>query len=112
MLLKRVFPVKTGDTVLIHEIASGFGSLLGQWAKTLGAIVIGTVASEDESVNAEKNSVDHVIPYSNFKESVLKITDGLGVAAVFHSIGGDAIKGYSLSLSSLVAHPMARILIL
>ncbi|CAM6105557.1 unnamed protein product [Calypogeia fissa] len=93
MLLRRVFPVRKGDTVLVHEITSGLGSLLGQWAKFLGAIVIGTVATKDEiSKGAEKTGFDHVFLYRNFQENVLKVTNGKGVAAVY-SIGGYPITG-------------------
>ncbi|CAM6099481.1 unnamed protein product [Calypogeia fissa] len=92
MLLRRVFPVRKGDTVLIHEITSGLGSLLGQWAKFLGAIVIGTVATKDEISKAEKSGFDNVFLYRNFQENVLKVTNGKGVAAVY-SIGGYPITG-------------------
>lgn len=91
MLLRRVFPVKRGDRVLIHDITSALGSVLGQWAKSLGALVIGTVTSEEE-ITREKTGVDHVFLYSNFEENVLKITDGAGVPVVY-SIGGYPIKG-------------------
>jgi len=62
--LHKTFPVKSGQTILYHAAAGGVGQIFGQWAKSLGCTVIGTVGS-DEKVNiAKENGYDHVINYN------------------------------------------------
>src|SRR3954453_10144710 len=63
MLLRSVFPVHDGDTILIHAAAGGVGLIMCQWAKTLGATVIGTVGSEEKAELARKHGCDHPILY-------------------------------------------------
>ena len=62
-LLRRTYPVKKGDVVLYHAAAGGVGLMLGQWAKHLGATVIGTASSADKIALAEAHGFDHVINY-------------------------------------------------
>ncbi|TIP38386.1 MAG: quinone oxidoreductase, partial [Mesorhizobium sp.] len=62
-LLRRTFPVKAGDTILYHAAAGGVGLILGQWAKHLGATVIGTASSADKIELARAHGFDHVINY-------------------------------------------------
>mgnify|MGYP003587713695 CR=1 FL=1 len=94
-LLKGCYPVGAGDTILIHAAAGGVGSILCQWAKRLGARVIGTVGSEEKAEIARKNGSDHVIRYDleNFTPMVRKITEGNGVDVVYDSIGQATFMG-------------------
>ncbi|TIM90566.1 MAG: quinone oxidoreductase, partial [Mesorhizobium sp.] len=62
-LLRRTFKVKAGDTILFHAAAGGVGLILGQWAKHLGATVIGTASSADKIELAKAHGFDHVINY-------------------------------------------------
>lgn len=88
-LLRHVYPLKPGETILWHAAAGGVGSIAVQWAKHLGATVIGTVGSEEKAAQARAHGCDHVINYNreNFVERVREITEGRGVAAVFDSVG-------------------------
>ncbi len=90
-LLRRTYPVKAGDTVLIHAAAGGVGLIACQWAKALGATVIGTVGSDEKAALARAHGCDHVIVYSreNFVERVKEITGGRGVPVVYDSVGKD-----------------------
>ncbi|MDQ2186667.1 quinone oxidoreductase [Alcaligenaceae bacterium A4P071] len=90
MVLRRVAPVGPGDTVLIHAAAGGLGLLLCQWARLLGARVIGTVGSPDKAQIATEFGCDHVILYreQSFVDEVRRLTDGRGVDAVFEGLGG------------------------
>ena len=84
-LLHKTYPVKSGETILFHAAAGGVGQIFGQWAKSLGCTVIGTVGS-DEKVNiAKENGYDHVINYNkeNFAKKVLEITNDKGVPVVY-----------------------------
>ncbi len=94
-LLRRTYPVHAGDTVLIHAAAGGVGLMVCQWAKALGATVIGTVSSEAKAALAESHGCDHTIIYTreNFAERVKEITNGAGVAVVYDSIGRDTFQG-------------------
>ena len=80
-LLRRTFAVKPGDTILFHAAAGGVGLIACQWAKHLGATVIGTVGSQDKAELARKNGCDHVILYreEDFAKRVKEITRGEGV---------------------------------
>jgi NADPH2:quinone reductase len=90
-LLERTYPVKRGETILFHAAAGGVGLLAVQWAKSLGAIVIGTVGSEAKAKLARDHGADHVIDYSkeDFVARVKEITQGRGVPVVYDSVGKD-----------------------
>ena len=88
-LLRRVFRVKAGDTILWHAAAGGVGLIACQWARHLGVNVIGTVGSDDKMQLARDHGCAHVINYSreDFVARVRDITDGKGVAVVYDSVG-------------------------
>lgn len=90
-LIRQIYKVGKGDTILIHAAAGGVGLILCQWAKHLGATVIGTVGSDEKAELAKKNGCDHPIVYTreNFVERVIEITDGKKVPVVYDSIGKD-----------------------
>lgn len=90
-LLRRTYRVQAGDTILIHAAAGGVGLIVCQWAKALGATVIGTVGSEEKAALARAHGCDHPIIYTreNFAERVKALTGGEGVAVVYDSIGKD-----------------------
>lgn len=101
MLLRRTFPVGPGMTVLIQAAAGGVGVLLCQWAKALGATVIGTVGSEEKAKFASENGCGYPILYTkeNVKERVREITGGTGCNVVYDSVGAATFDG---SINSLV----------
>lgn len=88
-LLFGCFPVKRGDVLLIHAAAGGVGSLVCQWARHLGATVIGTVGSEEKASYAAERGCDHPILYQkeDFVEKVMEVTSGKGVDVVYDSVG-------------------------
>jgi NADPH2:quinone reductase len=88
-LLHRTYKVKAGDTILMHAAAGGVGQILCQWAKQLGATVIGTVGSEEKAELARANGCDHVILYrqEDFVAKVKEITGGRGCEVVYDGIG-------------------------
>jgi NADPH2:quinone reductase len=90
-LLRRVYPVKAGDTILFHAIAGGVGLIACQWARYLGATVIGTVGSEGKAELAAKHGCHHTIIYTreDFVQKVKDITDRDGVPVVYDSVGKD-----------------------
>ena len=90
-LCKRTFKVKKGDTILVHAAAGGVGQILCQWAKHLGATVIGTVGADEKAVLAKKAGCKHVIVTSREKivERVKAITKGKGVPVVYDGVGKD-----------------------
>jgi NADPH2:quinone reductase len=90
-LLRRTYKVKKGDTVLVHAAAGGVGLILCQWAKHLGATVIGTVGSDDKVALARKAGCKHVIVSTKEKisERVRAITKGAGVPVVYDGVGKD-----------------------
>lgn len=94
-LLRRTYRVQPGDTVLIHAAAGGVGTIACQWAKALGATVIGTVSSDAKAEIARAHGCDHVIVYTreNFTERVRELTGGEGVPVVYDSIGKDTFMG-------------------
>lgn len=94
-LLRRTYEVKPGDTILYHAAAGGVGLIVGQWAKALGATVIGTVGSPEKAELAAANGFDHVINYrtKDFVERVMEITDGKGADVVYDSVGKDTFPG-------------------
>jgi NADPH:quinone reductase len=90
-LLRRTYRVKAGDTILFHAAAGGVGLIACQWAKHLGATVIGTVSSDEKAELAAAHGCDHPIVYTreNFVERVKAITGGEGVPVVYDSVGKD-----------------------
>jgi len=90
-LLRRTYRVQSGDTILFHAAAGGVGLIACQWAKHLGATVIGTVGSDAKAELAAAHGCDHPIVYTreNFVERVKAITDGRGVPVVYDSVGKD-----------------------
>ncbi len=94
-LLRRTYRVQPGDAVLIHAAAGGVGLIACQWAKHLGATVIGTVGTDEKAALAKANGCDHPIVYTreNFTDRVKEITCGAGVAAVYDSIGKSTFEG-------------------
>ncbi len=94
-LLRRTYRVKAGDTILFHAAAGGVGLIACQWAKHLGATVIGTVGSDEKAELAKTHGCDHPIVYSreDFVARVKEITDGKGVPVVYDSVGKDTFDG-------------------
>jgi NADPH2:quinone reductase len=94
-LLRRTYRAQPGDTVLIHSAAGGVGLIACQWAKALGATVIGTVGSPAKAELAKAHGCDHVINYSteNFTQRVREITGGEGVPVVYDGVGKDTFTG-------------------
>jgi NADPH2:quinone reductase len=90
-LCRRTYEVKPGDIILVHAAAGGVGLILCQWAKALGATVIGTVGSEEKAAEAKAHGCDHPVLYrkEDFAERVREITKGAGVAVVYDSVGKD-----------------------
>ncbi|MBI2993819.1 MAG: quinone oxidoreductase [Gammaproteobacteria bacterium] len=90
-LLRQTCKVKPGDAILIHAAAGGVGLIVCQWAKALGATVIGTVGSEGKAALAKSHGCDHAILYrrENFLERVKALTGGEGVPVVYDSVGKD-----------------------
>ena len=94
-LLRRTYRVQPGDTILIHAAAGGVGLIVCQWAKALGANVIGTVGSDEKAALVGAHGCDHPIVYTreNFTQRVREITAGEGVPVVYDSIGKDTFIG-------------------
>ena len=90
-LLRRTYPVKAGDTILFHAAAGGCGLIACQWAKYLGATVIGTVSTPRKAELAKARGCDHVIIYTeeDVVARVKELTDGAGVPVVYDSVGKD-----------------------
>jgi NADPH2:quinone reductase len=88
-LLRRTYRVQPGDAILVHAASGGVGLLLCQWAKHLGATVIGTVGTDAKATLAQAHGCDHPINYSreNFVARVKEITAGAGVAVVYDAVG-------------------------
>lgn len=99
-LLRKTYRVQPGEAVLIHAAAGGVGLIACQWAKALGATVIGTVGSPAKADLARAHGCDHVINYTteNFTQRVREITGGEGVPVVYDGVGKDTFMG---SLDSL-----------
>ena len=90
-LIRQTYRVKNGDTILLHAAAGGIGTILSQWAKHLGATVIGTVGSDEKAKLAKANGCAHVIVYTreDFVKRVEEITGGRKVPVVYDSVGKD-----------------------
>jgi len=102
-LLRRSYKVQPGDPILLYAAAGGVGSLAGQWAKELGATVIGVVSTKAKAELARSNGCDHIIMANNpdVASTVRELTGGEGVAAVYDSVGKDS---FIASLDSLRRH--------
>lgn len=100
-LLRRCYPVKRGETILVHAAAGGVGSILVQWAKSLGAQVIGTAGSADKAALAKGHGCDHVILYrdEDVAEKVRGLTGGKGVSVAYDGVGADTFEGTLKSLA-------------
>jgi NADPH:quinone reductase len=94
-LLKQTFAVKPGHTILFHSAAGGVGLIAGQWAKHLGAKVIGTVGSDSKIALAQANGYDRLLnlKQDDWVAGVREFTNGLGVPAVYDSVGKDTFEG-------------------
>jgi len=94
-LLRRTCPVRSGDTILFHAAAGGVGLIACQWARHLGATVIGTVGNDEKAELARAHGCDHPIVYTreNFTERVRELTDGAGVPVVYDAVGRDTFEG-------------------
>jgi NADPH2:quinone reductase len=97
-LLHETFRVKAGDTILVHAAAGGVGLIMCQWAKQLGATVIGTVGSADKAAIARAHGCDHPIvldqgDQADFVARVRALTDGKGVPVVYDSVGRATFEG-------------------
>ncbi|HEX4180430.1 MAG TPA: quinone oxidoreductase [Caulobacteraceae bacterium] len=99
-LLRRCYPLAAGETVLVHAAAGGVGGILTQWAKALGATVIGAVGSPDKAAIARAQGCDHVIEYrrQDVAAKVKEITGGSGVRVVYDGVGAATFEA---SLASL-----------
>ena len=104
-LLRRLHKVEPGETILVHAAAGGAGQIICQWAKALGAVVIGTVGSDEKAELVKGLGVDHAIVYTrdDFAEKVMEITGGCGVPVVYDSVGRDTFMG-SLDCLSPMGH--------
>lgn len=91
MLIRSVWPLHAGDTILIHAAAGGVGLIMCQWASALGATVIGAVSSDEKAELARANGCHHPIVYSkqDFVAEVARLTDGKKLPVVFDSVGRD-----------------------
>ena len=99
-LLRRVWPLAPGDSILLHAAAGGVGLILAQWAKHLGLTVIGTVSTEAKAEIAHAHGCDHLILYDreDTAKRVRELTGGRGVSVVYDSVGKDT---FASSLDSL-----------
>ncbi|MCR9212806.1 MAG: quinone oxidoreductase [Proteobacteria bacterium] len=90
-LLQRTYPLKKGDTFLFHAAAGGVGLFVCQWARHIGATMIGTVGSDEKAELAKSLGCTHTINYrdGNFADKVRELTDGKGVPVVYDAIGKD-----------------------
>ena len=90
-LIRQTYRVKAGDTILLHAAAGGVGLILSQWAKHLGATVIGTVGSDEKAKLAKAHGCAHTIVYTreDFVKRVDEITGGKKVPVVYDSVGKD-----------------------
>jgi len=94
-LIHSCYPVKSGQTVLVHAAAGGVGLLLGQWLKVLGATAIGTVGSAQKAAIALQNGYSHVIDYrvEDFVARIAEVAGPKGCDVVYDSVGKDTWRG-------------------
>ena len=100
-LLRRLYPVKAGQTILVHAAVGGVGQILVQWGKTIGAEVIATVGSQAKAEKARSLGADHVILYrdQDVAAEVRRITGGVGVPVAYDSVGAATFEGTLASLA-------------
>jgi len=100
-LLRRCFPVQAGQTILVHAAAGGVGSILVQWAKALGATVIGTVGSQAKAERVRELGADHAILYrdQDVAAEVRRLTGGAGVPVAYDSVGAATFEATLNSLA-------------
>jgi NADPH:quinone reductase len=100
-LIRRLHRVEAGETILVHAAAGGVGQIMVQWAKALGAVVIGTVGSEQKAARLRELGCDHVILYreQDVAAEVRRITGGKGVPVAYDSVGKDTFEGTLKSLA-------------
>ena len=93
-LLHKTYPVQSGQTILFHAAAGGVGQIFGQWAKTLGCKLIGTVGNDEKIQKAKNYGYDYVINYNkeNFSEKVLELTNGKGIPVVYDGVGKNTFE--------------------
>lgn len=101
-LLRRTHPVRAGETVLVHAAAGGTGLILCQWAKHLGATVIGTVGNRDKAALAAAHGCDHPIVYRDvdFAAAVAELTAGRGADVIYDGVGRATFEGSLASLAT------------
>ncbi len=94
-LMRRVWPLRAGDSILLHAAAGGVGLIVSQWAKLLGLTVIGTVSTEAKAEVARAHGCDHVIDYGreDVAKRVRELTNGVGATVVYDSVGKDTFAG-------------------
>ncbi len=94
MLLRRIYPVRAGDVLLVQAAAGGLGQIVTRWAKQIGASVIATVGSETKAAVAQEAGADHVLLHRDAKlvEQVRALTGGKGVHFAYDGIGGDMLR--------------------
>jgi len=99
--IRRTYPVKAGETVLVHAAVGGVGQIMTQWLKAIGAEVIATVGSEAKAAKARELGADHVILYreQDVAAEVRRITGGKGVPVAYDSVGKDTFEGTIGSLA-------------
>jgi len=102
-LVRRSYPVQEGDTVLLYAAAGGVGLIAGQWAADLGATVIGVVSTDEKAEQARASGCKHIVKADalDFTAQVRRLSGGLGVAAVYDSIGKET---FFQSLDCLQPH--------
>ena len=100
-LLRRCYPVRAGQTILVHAAAGGVGQILVQWGKALGCEVIATVGSDAKAAQARAHGADHVILYRDQEVAaeVRRITGGVGVPVAYDSVGAATFDGTLGSLA-------------
>jgi len=99
-LMRRIWPLQAGDTILLHAAAGGVGLIVSQWAKLLGLNVIGSVSNDEKAAIAKNHGCDHVIVYKreDIAKRVREITGGVGAHMVIDSVGKST---FAASLDSL-----------
>ncbi|WP_437283208.1 quinone oxidoreductase [Sorangium sp. So ce375] len=99
-LMRRIWPLRAGDSILLHAAAGGVGLIVSQWAKLLGLTVIGAVSTEAKGEIARAHGADHILIYgrADVARRVRELTGGAGVSVVYDGVGKDTFVG---SLGSL-----------
>jgi len=93
-LVHRTYKVQSGDTVVVHAASGGMGLILCQWARALGAVVVGTVSTEEKAEMARSAGCHYPVVRSqeDFATKVREVSDGQGAAVVYESIGRDTLQ--------------------